>query len=48
MVQDMVDIMREGVNENIETSILFNNRSGGNAPFIAEKIANEFSGRITD
>lgn len=44
MVQDTVDIMRNAVDENIETNILINNRSGGNAPLIAERIAQEFLG----
>ena len=42
MVRDTVDIMRKGIDEDIETSILINNRSGGNAPLIAEKIAQSF------
>jgi uncharacterized protein YecE (DUF72 family) len=46
MIQDTVDIMRQGIEDNIETSIIINNRSGGNAPLIAEKIASAFLGRI--
>ena len=46
MIQDTVDIMRQGIEENLDTSILINNRSGGNAPLIAEKIAGAFSGRV--
>jgi hypothetical protein len=44
MIQDTVDILRKAVDANIETSILINNRSGGNAPLIAERIAQEFLG----
>ena len=46
MIQDTVDIMRQGIEEDLETFILINNRSGGNAPLIAEKIAGAFSGRV--
>ena len=46
MMQDTVDIMRKGIEENIETHIIVNNRAGGNAPLIAEKIAGVFSGRV--
>jgi hypothetical protein len=35
MIQDTVEIMHKGVDENIETSILVNNRAGGNAPLLA-------------
>jgi hypothetical protein len=47
MIQDTVDIMRKGIDENIETNILINNRSGGNAPLIAERLSNEFLSQNT-
>jgi uncharacterized protein YecE (DUF72 family) len=42
MVQETADIMRKAIEESIETSILINNRAGGSAPIIAQKVAEEF------
>ncbi len=46
MIQDTVDIMRKGIEENIETHIIVNNRAAGNAPLVAEKIAAAFCRRV--
>ena len=42
MVCEAAGFMREAVENGIETNILINNRSGGNAPIIAQKLAKEF------
>jgi uncharacterized protein YecE (DUF72 family) len=42
MVQETADLMRMAVQEGVETSILINNRSGGNAPIVAQKVVEEF------
>jgi uncharacterized protein YecE (DUF72 family) len=42
MVRETADIMRKAVEDSLETSILINNRAGGNAPIIAQKVAGEF------
>ena len=42
MVQEAVGFMQEAVENGIETNILINNRSGGNAPMIAQKVAEEY------
>lgn len=42
MVKDTADLMRKAVEDDIETSILINNRAGGNAPLIARRIAEEY------
>ena len=42
MVQEAVGFMQEAVENGIETNILINNRSGGNAPIIAQKLAEEY------
>jgi uncharacterized protein YecE (DUF72 family) len=42
MVRETADIMRSAIEESIETSILINNRAGGNAPIIAQRVAEEF------
>ncbi len=42
MVQETANIMRRAIQDSIETSIIINNRAGGNAPIIAQKVAEEF------
>ncbi len=45
MVEEAAGLMEEAAVENIETSIIINNRAGGNAPLIAQKLAEAlFSG----
>jgi uncharacterized protein YecE (DUF72 family) len=43
MVQDAVAIMRAAVEHNVRANVVINNRAGGNAPLVAQKIAQEFS-----
>jgi uncharacterized protein YecE (DUF72 family) len=42
MVAETVGLMGKAVEERLETSILINNRTGGNAPLIAQRIAEQF------
>ncbi|MEJ2587418.1 MAG: DUF72 domain-containing protein [Deltaproteobacteria bacterium] len=42
MVDAAAGLMRDGVEEGIETNVIINNRAGGNAPMIARKIAEAF------
>ena len=42
MVSDAVSFMQEATENGIETNILINNRSGGNAPIIAQRVAEQF------
>jgi uncharacterized protein YecE (DUF72 family) len=42
MVRETADIMRRAIKDSVETSILVNNRAGGNAPLIAQKLAEQF------
>ena len=42
MGRETADIMRRAIQDNVETSIIINNRAGGNAPMIAQKVAEEF------
>jgi len=44
MVREAADLMRRAVEDSVETTILINNRAGGNAPAIAQKVARQFSG----
>ncbi len=43
MIREAADLMRGGINDSVETSILINNRAGGNAPIIAQRVAEQFS-----
>ncbi|MBS3756561.1 MAG: DUF72 domain-containing protein [Desulfobacterales bacterium] len=42
MLADTVALMKKAVQENVETSIIINNRAGGNAPLIARRIVDEY------
>jgi uncharacterized protein YecE (DUF72 family) len=42
MVQEAAELMHRAIDENIETSILINNRAGGNAPLIAQRVVEQF------
>jgi hypothetical protein len=42
MVRETAVIMRRAITDSVETSILINNRAGGNAPIIGQKIAEQF------
>ena len=44
MVEETVEILRAGVGRGARMNLLINNRAGGNAPLIAQRIAGEFSG----
>ena len=41
MVSEVANFMREATANGIETSILINNRAGGNAPVIARRVAEQ-------
>lgn len=42
MLRETAQLMREAAEKNIETNVVINNRSGGNAPMIAQKVVEEF------
>ncbi|MGM0426141.1 MAG: DUF72 domain-containing protein [Thermodesulfobacteriota bacterium] len=42
MVREAADLMQKTIKEGIKTSILINNRAGGNAPIIAQRITEAF------
>ena len=44
MIDQTVDLLNQAAASSIETSVIINNRSGGNAPLIAQKIAEKFQG----
>jgi uncharacterized protein YecE (DUF72 family) len=47
MVHDTVDIVMSAIDQGVHANVVINNRSGGNAPLIAQKVAEEFSERIS-
>jgi uncharacterized protein YecE (DUF72 family) len=42
MVEETADLIREGIDQGVEVNVIINNRSGGNAPIIAQLIAERF------
>ena len=39
MIEDTAKIVNEAIKDKVQISLIINNRAGGNAPLIAEKIA---------
>jgi hypothetical protein len=39
MIEDTVKIMNEAIKDKIQVNLIINNRAGGNAPLIAQQIA---------
>lgn len=48
MVNDSVQIAKTAVEQDVQINIIINNRTGGNAPIIAQKIAREFLSILSD
>lgn len=48
MVQETAEIMLSGVQAGVQANVIINNRAGGNAPQIAQKVAAKFSELITE
>jgi len=42
MIQDTAQIVNEAVQDKIQVNLIINNRAGGNAPLIAQEIADSF------
>jgi uncharacterized protein YecE (DUF72 family) len=42
MVKEAAELMRMGIEKGMRVNVLINNRAGGNAPMIAQKVAEEF------
>jgi hypothetical protein len=38
MIEDTVKIMNEAIKDKVQVNLIINNRAGGNAPLIAQKI----------
>ena len=39
MIKDMAKIVNEAIRDKVQVNLIINNRAGGNAPLISEKIA---------
>jgi len=39
MIEDTAKILNEAVKDKVQVNLIINNRAGGNAPLIAQKIA---------
>ena len=48
MVDETVDIMRAAIENGVQANVIVNNRAGGNAPLIAQKIGEQFLKGRTD
>jgi uncharacterized protein YecE (DUF72 family) len=46
MILDTVDLIWQGVNQDMAVNVIINNRAGGNAPLIAERVAKKFRERV--
>ncbi|HIJ58775.1 MAG TPA: DUF72 domain-containing protein [Deltaproteobacteria bacterium] len=42
MVQDTIELIKRAIEEKVRINVIVNNRAGGNAPLIAQQIANGF------
>jgi len=42
MIEDTVKMVNEAIKDKIQVNLIINNRAGGNAPLIAQKIADRF------
>jgi hypothetical protein len=42
MVEETVELMKAGAGQGVRVNVIINNRAGGNAPLIAERIAEGF------
>ncbi len=42
MVNETAELMREGARQNVGMNVIINNRAGGNAPRIAQLVAERF------
>ena len=42
MIKDTTEIILSAINEGVDINVIINNRAGGNAPWIAKRIARDF------
>jgi hypothetical protein len=46
MVLETVELMRKGLDRGVMVNVIINNRAGGNAPLLAQMIAEKFLKRV--
>jgi hypothetical protein len=42
MPQETAEVMRDAIKQGVQANVIINNRAGGNAPLIAQKVAETF------
>ena len=42
MIEETAELMGKGIKQGIKINVIINNRAGGNAPMIAQRIAKKF------
>jgi uncharacterized protein YecE (DUF72 family) len=48
MVEETVEIMSASIREGVGVNVIINNRAGGNAPLIAQKVSQKFLGKLPE
>ena len=46
MVEETVEIMSAAIREGVGINVIINNRAGGNAPLIAQRVSEKFLERV--
>ena len=46
MVHETVEVMLSAINQGVRANVIINNRAGGNAPAIAQKVSAKFLERL--
>jgi len=42
MPEETAEVMSEAIKQDVKANVIINNRAGGNAPLIAQKVAEKF------
>jgi len=48
MIQETVELMQKAIEQKVRINVIVNNRTGGNAPLISQRIAREFISKSTN
>jgi len=48
MIEDTVKIVNEAIKGKVQVNLIINNRTGGNAPIMAQEVAKYFSARLEE
>jgi hypothetical protein len=47
MPEETAQVMTEAIKQDLQANVIINNRAGGNAPLIAQKVAGTFSALVS-